>query len=252
MNNLKIVFFGSSQFSTYVLDELKETGYSPILNITNAREDIDVEKLRKLEADIFVVASFGKILSREIIELPKNKTLNIHPSLLPISRGPAPIQDTILQDHPRGVTIIRMDEKMDHGPIIAQESIDIEPWPDHYSTVEEKLGHAGGKLLAEVLPLWVKGEIEEKPQEDEVTYTKLIKKEDGLIDLKDPVEKNWRKVLAYSTWPCAYFFFERKQGDKKRVVVKEAKIVDGVFTPVRVIPEGKKEMSWEDFLKGNS
>ncbi len=257
--DLKFVFFGSlpdgkagSQFSSYVLEELELSGFSPILKITSAKDPLPMEELRKIDADVFVVASFGKILPKELIEMPKYKTLNIHPSLLPHLRGASPIQNTILNNEEPGVTIIRMDEKMDHGPIIAQARISINPWPDYYQKVEEKLGRAGGKLLGLLLPRWVNDEIQELPQDDTAaSYTKLITKEDGLLNLDNPAEKNLRKVLAYSTWPTAFIFFKNKRGKEVRVVIKDAKIEGYQFLPTRVIPEGKREMSWQDFLKGN-
>lgn len=246
---IKFVFFGSSRFSEYVLDELKRADYFPVLDITSAKEPLP----ELPEADLYIVASFGKILPKELIERPRHKTLNVHPSLLPELRGPAPIQGTILQDKEPGVTIIRMDEKMDHGPIIAEEKVEIAPWPDHYDVVEEKLGRAGGKMLADLLPSWIAGEIPEVPQdESRATYIKLIKKEDGLLNLEDDAETNYRKVLAYSTWPGAYLFFKRKTGEEIRVVVKDAKVEDGNFVPTKVIPSGKKEMDWDSFLRGNA
>jgi methionyl-tRNA formyltransferase len=145
-----------------------------------------------------------------------------------------------------------MDEKMDHGPILAQEKVSLAPWPDHYAVVEEKLGRAGGALLAHLLPAWRAGSAEARPQDDaQATYVKMIKKEDGLLNLSDPAETNVRKVLAYSTWPGAYFFFKRRHGDEIRVVVRDAEIKDGLFVPTRVIPAGKREMPWSDFLRGN-
>lgn len=247
---IKYVFFGSSRFSEYVLDELKNADLFPALDIRSAREDLPLEELRALNADFFVVASFGKILPKEILEMPKHGCINVHPSLLPAYRGPSPIQNQIL-DNARevGVTIIKMDEQMDHGPILAQEKIEIAPFPDHYDVVEEKLGRAGGKLLAEVL----ENELKEIPQDDsQATYVKMIKKEDGLLNLSDAPETNVRKVLAYSTWPGAYLFHKRKDGKEIRVVVKDAKVENGIFTPTSVIPAGKKEMSWDAFLKGNA
>jgi methionyl-tRNA formyltransferase len=251
--NPSIVFFGSSQFSKYILEELERAGFSPVLSITSAKEALPIEKLRELGADVFIVASFGKILPKEVIEMPRFKTLNVHPSLLPVLRGPAPIQGIILGRGEPGVTIIRMDEKMDHGPILAQESLEIRPMPDFYAIVEEKLGRAGGKLLAKTLPRWLNGEIEETPQnEAEATYIKLVNKEDGLLNLRDNPETNLRKVLAYSTWPGAHLFFKRKTGDEIRVVVKNGKIIEGQFIPTRIVPAGKKEMDWESFLRGNA
>ena len=246
------VFFGSSQFSRYVLEELELAGFSPFLSIASARDALPTEELKKVSADVFVVASFGKILPKELIELPRHKTLNVHPSLLPQLRGPAPIQDTILGKGVPGVTIIRMDEKMDHGPILAQAKVLVTPWPDHYHVVEEKLGRAGGKILAKLLSKWVNNEIQEIPQNDShSTYTKLIKKEDGLLDLNDRAEVNLKKVLAYSTWPGAYIFFKNKRGKEVRVVIKDAMVKDDQFFPTRVIPAGKREMDWQDFLRGN-
>ena len=253
-NNPRIVFFGSSRFSEYVLDELKNADYFPILDITSSKVPLPtVEELKALKPDIFVVASFGKILPKEILEIPAHGSLNVHPSLLPELRGPAPIQNIILGKGLPGVTIIKMDEEMDHGPILAQEAVSISPFPNHYDVVEETLARAGGKLLADLIPSWIEGDIEAVPQDDtKATFIKLIKKEDGLVDLAASAEENWRKVLAYSTWPGAHIFFKRKTGEDIRLVIKDATIENGVFTPLRVVPAGKKEMDWESFLRGNA
>jgi methionyl-tRNA formyltransferase len=245
MNQIKFVFFGSSRFSTFVLDELEKAGYSPILNITSAKGPLP----ELPEADLFIVASFGKIIPQRVLNLPRLGCLNVHPSLLPEMRGPAPIQNLILGRGEVGVTIIKMDSAMDHGPILAQEKVSLTPWPDHYDVVEEKLARAGGQLLVKVLS----EPREEVAQDDtQATYNKMIKKEDGLLDLNSDAETNYRKVLAYSTWPHAYFYFKKKTGEEVRVVVKDAEVKDGVFTPTRVIPAGKREMVWVDFLRGNS
>ena len=250
---IKFVFFGSSQFSSYVLEELEVVGLSPILNITSGQNLLPIDELKKIDADVFVVASFGKILPKEIIDLPKHKTLNVHPSLLPQLRGPAPIQNIIMGLGEPGITIIRMDEKMDHGPILLQAKVSITPWPDHYRVVEEKLGKASGKILGVLLPKLVEGKINETLQNhDQATYTKLIKKEDGLLNLNDRAEVNYKKVLAYSTWPSAYIFYKNNRGKEIRVVIKNATLTDGKFIPTRVIPAGKKEMGWQDFLRGNA
>ncbi|MEK7176676.1 MAG: peptide deformylase [Patescibacteria group bacterium] len=249
---VKFVFFGSSQFSKYVLEELEVAGLSPVLNISSIKDIPSPDKLKKLDADVYVVASFGKILPKEILSLPKYGALNVHPSLLPKLRGASPIQETILAEEEAGVTIIKMDEKVDHGPILAQARVPITPWPDHYAVVEEKLARAGGRILGVLLPKWIEGEVKEIPQDEKkVSFTKLIKKEDGLLDLNESAEKNLRKVLAYSTWPTAYMFFRNKSGKEIRLVVKDAEIKDGKFVPVRVTPAGKREMGWQDFLRGN-
>lgn len=247
MEKINFVFLGSSRFSEFVLNELERAGFSPSRKITNAKEPLPTD----LEADLFIVASFGKILPKEFIEKPRLGSINVHPSLLPKFRGASPIQNLILEGGEPGVTIMKVDEKMDHGPIIAQEKVAINPFPDHYAIIEEKLAKEGGKLLAKVLSkaeLWTF-----TPQdESQATYTKMIKKGDGLIDMNADAEENWRKVLAYSTWPGAHIFFKRKTGEEIRVVIKDAKVEDGKFIPTKVIPEGKREMEWEDFLRGNA
>ncbi|MBI2065805.1 MAG: peptide deformylase [Candidatus Zambryskibacteria bacterium] len=252
--NIRFVFFGSSQFSNYVLNELKFAGLSPILNISSTKNLPSVTELKRIDAEVFIVASFGKILPKELIELPKHGSLNVHPSLLPELRGPSPIQSLILGRGKPGVTIIKMDERADHGPILAQARVSMVPWPDHYQKVEEKLARAGGKLMVSVLSNLANTECWPSfvPQDDSrATYTKLIKKENGLLDLSEPAEKNLKKVLAYSAWPSTYMFYKNKKGVEIRVVIKDAVIKEDKFIPTRVIPAGKREMDWEDFLRGN-
>ena len=243
---LKFVFLGSSRFSEFVLEELEKAGFSPILQVASARQD-----LPRIPADFYIVASFGRIIPKEILDIPKYGSLNVHPSLLPKLRGPAPIQGIIFGLGQPGVTIIKMDEQMDHGPILAQERVEIDPLPDHYAIVEEKLARTGGRLLVKTLENYQGLPL--IPQEHSLaTYTKLVGKEDGLLDLNDESEKNLRKVLAYSTWPGAYFFFKRKTGDEIRVIVKNAKIENSKLKILSVIPAGKREMDWTSFLRGNA
>jgi methionyl-tRNA formyltransferase len=157
---MKLVFFGSSEFSIYVLDELLLHGIKPVLIVTtpdkpkgrkltltpnevkvwaqqNSIEALDPPSLKNnpdfysrlatSDSDLFLVASYGKIIPREIFELPKRKTLNIHPSLLPKYRGASPIQSQILNDEKEiGVTIMQIEETMDTGPIVAQKKVDFE------------------------------------------------------------------------------------------------------------------------------
>lgn len=236
-NMIKFVFFGSSQFSQYVLSELRGKGFEPMLVVSDAKAPLP----ELPEADVYIVASFGKILPAEVINKPKFESLNVHPSLLPKLRGPSPIQGSILGAERTGVTIMRMDEKMDHGPIVAQREEDIAPFPDYYSLVEEKLARAGGELLSEVLPKWVNGEIEELPQDEALaTYTKIIKKEDSDISNDSP-ELALRKVMAYEVWPRA------RLGD---LIVTKAHIEDGKLALDKVIPPGRKEMPYTDYLNG--
>lgn len=299
MKNTDFIFFGTSKFSCIILDELKAAGFLPSLIITSEDKpqgrklvvtpppvkmwaienkipflqpeklsDKDFQKVLKGTAsdgaDLFIVASYGKIIPRAILDIPTYGTLNVHPSLLPRLRGATPIQSAILGENETGVSIMLLDEQMDHGPILAQEKYTPEKttatgtadWPPYAPDLEETLAKMGGKLLAKTIPKWVDGKI--KPHEQnhaEATYTKKIVKEDGLIDLKDnsktpeTAEKNLRKIRAYAGWPSAYFFLEKN--DKKiRVAIKEASLENGELKITKVVPEGKKEMSYEDFLRG--
>jgi methionyl-tRNA formyltransferase len=272
---LNFTFFGSSKFSVFCLEELKNLNILPSLVVTTpdkptgrglkltptpvkiwAEENkitcITPDKLTGNIpiADLFLVASYGKIIPKAVIDLPKFCTLNIHPSLLPKYRGPSPLQEQILNDEKEvGVSLMLIDEKMDHGPIIAQEKIAITSWPklEDFKALTAKVG---AKLFSDNLEAWVKNEIKAKEQlHAQATFTKEVEKVDGLIDLAGDPYQNFRKIQAYSMWPNAYFFVQKGE-QKIRVIVKDAEFVDGKLILKKVIPEGKKEMSFEDFMRG--
>ena len=282
-NNLTWAFFGTDEFSTMVLDELKSQGFVPNLIITTEdkpkgrkllltppeakvwadKENINYLQLKTLRNeesfnaikssfkegfDLFVVASYGKIIPQNILDIPKFKTLNIHPSLLPKLRGPSPIASSILSEDETGVSIMRLDSEMDHGPILAQEKIDID-WPPYADEIEKISAKVGADMLAKIIPEWINGNVKEVEQNhNEATFCSKIQKSDGEIDLNDNPEKNLRKIRAYNIWPNAFFF--ETTGDKKtRIIVKKAHIENGELVLDRIIPEGKKEMSYEDFLR---
>ena len=277
-NSIQFVFFGTDKFSIIVLDERKKAGFIPSLVVTaqdkkqgrgmkltppstkiwaekNSVQFLQPEKLDgnfydELAAsgyEPFIVASYGKIIPKKILEIPKHGALNVHPSLLPLYRGPSPIQSQILDNADGvGVTIMLMDEEMDHGPIVAQKQLKFSIFNFQFSKLHDELAYMGGQLLAEVIPNWIEGKI--TPQEQnhsEATYTKKITKKDGLIDLNDDPKLNYRKYLACSEWPKVYFF-----KNNKRIKIKLAEFANGEFKIKRVIPEGKKEMDYKDFLRG--
>ena len=292
-NKIKIAFFGTSEFSLVVLKEMKKLGIFSSVLVTsrdkpqgrkmkiipspvklwaeeNSMECLTPEKLddesflKKIsEYNLFIVASYGKIIPKEILKKPKYKTLNIHPSLLPKYRGPSPLQTQILNgDKEVGVSIIEIDEEIDHGPIIIQKKIILDDYLG-FSELEEKLGKAGAELLAETLPLWIKDKIEAIPQNHaEATFTKKIEKKDGIIDIQNGNSlKNYLKILAYENWPIAFFVTEKKDSPKKsigidlgakkiKVQIKKANFDEGKLNILRVIPEGKKQMNYQDFLRG--
>ena len=282
VSNLNIAFFGSPQIAVYVLDTLKENGIIPSLIITQpdkpagrklkltppeakvwAEENnvsiFQPETLKDEEVvktiidegpwDIFIVAAYGKRISRAVLDIPQHGTLNVHPSLLPKLRGASPLQSAILGEDETGVSIMLLDEKMDHGPILAQEKTPIENWPPRASELEKITGIQGGNMLAKIIPQWAAGKI--KPQEQDhnvATFTKKITKQDGLIDLNGDPEKNFRKIQAFDIWPRTYFF-TKKNSKEIRIVVTEADFADGKLIIKKIIPEGKKEMDYEVFLK---
>jgi methionyl-tRNA formyltransferase len=294
MSNLKIAFFGNSKFSVFCLEEMKNLGQTPDIVITTpdrpmgrkmqltksetkvwAEENnvpfIEQEKLKdetfleKLKAyDLFIVASYGKIVPKVILDMPRYGVLNIHPSLLPKYRGPSPLQEQILNDEKNiGVTVMKMDEQIDHGPIITQSKIEIPNWPVNLIELKSITAKVGIKLFSDNLDAWIKGKIEPVEQNHtEATFTKKVEKNDGLLDLEfgKPYE-NYLKTKAYYPWPGTFFFISHlspsldKEGlgaveKKLRVIIKESEYTDGKFIITKVLPEGKKEMNYEDFLRG--
>ncbi len=215
--------------------------------------------------DLFIVAAYGKLIPKNILDIPKYGALNVHPSLLPRLRGASPIESAILSEEKTGVTIIQMDGEMDHGPIIAQREKIIKDFrnnPPKATELEKNLAHFGGALLAEVIPEWLSGELRAVPQDhSQATYCKKITKDMGLIDLKEDALKNLRKIRAFDVWPGAYFFADLPGKDEKgeiRVKIVDAEIEkEGTAAAERlrilqVIPGGKKKMAYADFLRGIS
>jgi methionyl-tRNA formyltransferase len=211
----------------------------------------------------FSVASYGKILPQSVIDIPKHGMLNVHPSLIPLYRGASPVESAMLDDAKQtGVTIILVDAEMDHGPILNQEVVEFDEWPSKLE-VEDKLAKIGGELLVQAIEPWINKEIKEQEQNhSEATFTKKITKEDGLIDITEENfdkgkigRQNFLKIQALNPWPGAYFFIKHGEGEKSRdirVKVTSAKWIadENRLQILSVIPEGRKEMGWEDFEKG--
>jgi methionyl-tRNA formyltransferase len=289
-------FFGTDDFSVIILERLSKNGFvpslivtapdrpagrgqqmqSPAVKIWAEEKNIKFLQPEKLDSDFvlemknfadennlegfdfFVVASYGKIISDSVLKIAKKGALNVHPSLLPMYRGASPVETAILEDNKEtGVTIMLMDKEMDHGPILEQEFIDITEWPQKL-ILEKQLAEIGGELLSQIIPVWLSNEIMEQKQDHAyASFTKKIKKEDGLIEIKDlavdfpKLEKRsvFLKVKALNPWPGVYFFVNHL--DKpNRIKITEADFVDGKTVITKVIPEGKKEMTFADFKKG--
>ena len=297
--NLNFAFFGTSEFAVKILDKLIENGYIPSLVITTPdkpqgrkmimtpspvkvfaqKHNLKIIQPERLAVkpplggltakwlDLFIVASYGKIIPKSILDIPKFGTLNVHPSLLPKFRGPSPIQSFILSGEEKtGATIMLMDEQVDHGSIIAQRELKFSisnfqfPKPSA-KQLEEKLAELGGEMLIDAIPKWINGEIKAIEQNhDQATFTKKITKEDGLVDLeKNSPEIIYRKFLAFQPWPGIYYFVSKNnqplspeasasQG-KIRVIITDMELKDGLLLIKKVKPESKNEMEYEKFMK---
>jgi len=199
-----------------------------------------IKELNSYDCDFGIVVSYGKMIPKEIVDFPRQGLINIHPSLLPKYRGPAPIVAPILNgDNETGVTIIKIDAEMDHGPILAQQKINLNG-NEFIEDLEKTLADLGGELLAKILPEYATGIIEMKDQDhSKATYVKKMTKADGEIDLKDDGLKNWRKFRAYATWPRTFFF-----KDGKRIIITDAALSEGKFIIKKIIPENGKEMDY--------
>ena len=267
------VFWGTPDVASETLEILKQNGFLPSLIVTSTDkpqgrkmlitpppvktwaiennipyiqpEKITKEQLQGIEYDLFIVVAYGKIIPKEILEIPKLGSINVHYSLLPKYRGASPVESAILSgDEETGVSIQQMVYAMDAGPILKEEKtliVNGETAPE----LRKRLIDIGGKLLVKTLPEIFENKIIPKPQNEKgATYCKKIKKEDGLIDLnanlKDSAVMNYNKFRAYAYWPRTYFF-----KDNKRIIITKAKLENGNFIIEKVIPEGGKEIDYK-------
>ena len=253
----------------------------PVVQPESINSPEGVARLRELRPDLVVVAAYGQILSREVIETPAQGMVNVHASLLPKYRGAAPVAYAILNGEARtGVTIIKVTPGLDSGDMILQEAIDILP-DDTTGTLEARLATLGARLAVEAVTKYRAGAVEGVKQDPAlVTKAPKIKKEFGLIDWTKPAEQIERHVRAMQPWPTAYTFLHRPGKEPMRVIVnrispnygavtlhaaatpgtllpsfdgKELQVFAGGNGFVRVLvvqPAGKKSMTAEEFLRG--
>lgn len=295
---------GTPEFGAVILEKLCRSEYKPVfavtapdkpvgrklilthppVKITAQKYGIPVcqpEKISSLKSeisdlkpDLIIVASFGRILPKEILDLPKYGCLNLHPSLLPQYRGATPIQSAVLDGCEKtGATVILMDEKMDHGPIVAQKTLAMEKQETAVSLFG-KLAELSADMILETIPKWLGNEIKARAQdESRATFTRILTKEDGRIDWRRPAEEIERKIRAFNPWPGTYCL-----ADNKIFKILEADVLiqteNGPFGPAgktylasndkiavqtgqdfliikKLQLAGKKETSAEDFLKGH-
>ncbi len=243
----------------------------PVFQPEKIKRPEEVEKLRAIHADIYVVAAFGQILSKEILDIPRYGCINVHASLLPEYRGAAPIQWAIAdgKDH-TGVTIQQMNEGVDTGDIIASCTVDITA-DETGETLFDKLMTKGAALAADALGLIERGEIRPIPQdESKATYAKMIKKEMGCIDFSGSAVRAERLSRAFDPWPGVYTYLDGRMLKIKKCSVYGSGVsgepgtvvsvtgdemviafAEGALTVTAVQLEGKKQMPVHDFLLGN-
>ena len=241
----------------------------PVLQPKRVREPASIEAIEAMRPDIIVVAAYGQILPKELLALPKYGCINIHASLLPAYRGAAPINWAIINgETTTGITIMQMDEGMDTGAVLAQESIPIDP-RDTAGTLTERLSGLGSRLIVDSLPRIEAGGLPAVPQDPgRATMAPLLKKQDGLINWEMAAGKIHNRVRGLSPWPGAYGFL-----DGKLIKVIETEVAEGKGEPgalyeqgrdglaagtgkdllriVTIQPEGKKPMTAAEFLRGH-
>jgi methionyl-tRNA formyltransferase len=239
----------------------------PIIQPEKLRAPEAMEQLRAWNPDLIVVAAFGQILRKDLLDLPHYGCINVHASLLPRWRGAAPINAAILQgDEETGVTIMKMDVGLDTGPMLAQAAIRLTR-QDTAGSVTETLSHLGADLLIETLPDYLSGKIQPVPQPEEgMTYAPMLKKEEGRLDFTRPAEELERRVRAFNPWPGAFMDLDGTllKVHRAHVEVGEADLGQkliyqdqpgvgaggGLLILDEVQPAGKKTMSGKSFLTG--
>ena len=239
----------------------------PVMQPEKLRLPEAMENLRAWSPDLIVVAAFGQILKKDVLELPRFGCINVHASLLPRWRGAAPINAAILAgDEETGVTVMQMDVGLDTGPMLAKRSIRLAP-TDTAGSVFEALSQLGANLLLSTLPDYLSGKLLPQPQPEEgITYAPMLKKEEGKLDFTHDANELERRIRAFNPWPGAYMEFDGvllkihrahvESGNAeagKRLVVQNQPAVGaggGLLILDEVQPAGKKSMSGKSFLSG--
>lgn len=301
---MKIVFMGTPDFAAGALEALIKAGHEitavvtqpdrakgrskellpspvkvcaldhgiPVMQPRKIKTPEGVEELKRYPADIYIVAAFGQILSREILDIPRFGCLNIHASLLPRYRGASPIQHVIIDGEKKtGITIMQMDTGIDTGDMLYKKEIEIAP-DDNYETLHDKLMLLGGEAIVEALALLEAGKLTPEKQDDSAScYASLIEKNMGEIDFSKSAVAIDRLIRGMTPWPSAYTFYQGKQlkiwkalpavtekalgrmpgeilkVDKESVTVSTG---EGSLKILELQLEGKKRMSAHDFLLG--
>lgn len=222
----------------------------PVCQPERARDPAFLQQVQQWAPDLIVVAAYGQLLPAALLAIPRWGCLNVHASLLPKYRGAAPIQWALLNDEPQtGVTIMKIDEGLDTGPILAQQTTPIQP-TDTAQTLHDRLAALGADLLVRTIPLYVTGQLSPRPQPAEgVSYARKITKQDGLLDWTQPARAVWNRVRALNPWPGAFTYLaaapkptpsgsvaqptsaQAGPADQRRLIIWEAEPVEGWSGP---------------------
>jgi methionyl-tRNA formyltransferase len=240
----------------------------PVIQPEKLKQPEAMEQLRAWQPDLIVVAAFGQILKKDVLDLPRFGCVNVHASLLPRWRGAAPINAAILAgDEETGVTIMKMDVGLDTGPMLSMKRIRIEP-DDTAGSLFGALSTLGADLLIETLPAYMDGKLTPQPQPEEgATYAPMLKKEDGRLDFTKSAVELARRVRAMNPWPGAWFEWDgnllkvgraavgKGKGGKggDRLIVEGSPAVvcgEGILILEEIQPPGKKIMPGKAFLSG--
>jgi methionyl-tRNA formyltransferase len=239
----------------------------PVMQPEKLRLPEVMDLLRLWNPDLIVVAAFGQILRKNVLDLPRYGCINVHASLLPRWRGAAPINAAILHgDQETGVTIMQMDVGLDTGPMLSKRSLPVAR-DDTAGSLFEKLSTLGADLLIETLPDYLSGKLMPTPQPEEgVTFAPMLKKEEGRLDFTQDVNELERRVRAFNPWPGAFMDLDgaslkihrahvepgQAAAGQKRIVEHQPAVgaQNGILVLDEVQPPGKKSMSGKSFLAG--
>lgn len=277
----KFVFFGTPYVARDTLALLLARGFVPALVVTSpdaprgrgltltpcetkvfalehalpvfTPEKLDtsaLETITKVGATYALVVAYGKIFPESLIASFPKGVLNVHYSLLPKYRGASPVEAALLAGETvTGVTIQKMARELDAGDIVAQQQIAIEP-TETTRELRPRLITLGASLLADILPDYLAGKISPLPQNhSNATRSGKIKKSDGELSLSAPAEEKWRTYRAYAESPGTFFFVQKNDVRMRLKITHASYTPRGGFTIERVIPEGKREMAYSDFLR---
>ncbi len=295
---MRIIFFGSGRFSLHIVKKMSEeftllgvvvtkpkpkgrglkislpmvAQWAQRLGIgvyapENPNSDTFIEDMSQLKPDLFVLSSYGHILNKKLLAVPRLGGINVHPSLLPKYRGAAPIQRSIMAGEKKsGITIFFMDEKIDHGDIIFQRELVIEPY-DNYGTLLSRLSALGEEIIAEVLKSIESSNYSRiKQKEEQRIYAPKIKKSETIINWQDGTEKIFNLIRALSPMPGARTTFRNQElkiitaipGDKKvdpgTIHIEKKNVYigtsDGSIILKEIKPENRSVISGLDFING--